>query len=100
MAEKYNWKLELSRKSDEELFNIYLGTPKHLAKNIRYLACRILENRDFHFDQINDYKETWKQEKLRQKNNSSSTIFSNFVAFLQSSTQEIREKKTVIELSH
>jgi len=100
MAKNYNWKLELSSKTDEELFNIYLGTPKHLNKNIRYLACRILENRDFQFDQISSYQETWKQEKLRQRNNSSSTIFSNFVAFLNNSTQEIREKKTVIELSH
>ncbi|NOR87774.1 MAG: hypothetical protein GQ527_09210 [Bacteroidales bacterium] len=100
MAKRYDWKAELCSKSEEELFHIYIGSTKHLPKNIRYQAARILENRDFQFDQINDYKEIWKQEKLQQRNNSTSTIFSSFVAFLNNSTQEIREKKTVIELSH
>lgn len=100
MSKKYNWKNELSVKSEEELFYIYCGYPKHFPKDIRYYAGRLLENRDFQFDKITTYKKDWELEKLQQINNRPSTILSNFVAFLNNSTQEIREKKTVIEMSH
>ena len=50
MTKINKWKKDLSNKSDEELFNIYCGSPKHLPKDIRYYAARILETRDFQFD--------------------------------------------------
>lgn len=100
MGKSINWSLELSKKSEEELFNIYTGHPKHLPKRIRYQAGRILENRDFQFDQVPEYKETWEEQKLRERSTALSTFFSSFASFLQNSTDEIREKKKIVELSH
>jgi len=100
MGKNYDWKIDFSNKSEEELFNIYLGSPHHFPKNMRYYAGRILEGRDFQFDQINQYKKEWELEKQTQKSPSVSAIFSNFTAFLGYHTQEITKEKNIVELSH
>jgi len=100
MTKINKWKKDLSNKSDEELFNIYCGSPKHLPKDIRYYAARILETRDFQFDNISAHKKQWELERMQQNSSSLSSIFTNFAAFLNNKTQGIREEKNLIELSH
>jgi hypothetical protein len=100
MTKINKWKKDLSNKSDEELFNIYCGSPKHLPKDIRYYAARILETRDFQFDNISAHKKQWELERMQQNSSSLSSIFTNFAAFLNNKAEGIREEKSLIELSH
>lgn len=64
MGEIYDCLDELSSKTDEELFYIYRGNPKHLSIEERYIAARILESRDFKFKNIHYYIQKWEQEKF------------------------------------
>ena len=100
MTKIYKWKKDFSNKSDEELFNIYCGSPKHLPKNMRYYAARILETRDFQFDNISMHKREWELNRMKHNSYSLSSIFTNFAAFLSNKAQGIREEKKLIELSH
>ena len=100
MAEKYDWKTDLKAKSEEELFNIYCGYPKHLHISLRYYAARVLESRDFKFREILAYKEKWRQEKLQRQAVPISSIFTNFVASLNAHTEKQNEEKNFIELLH
>lgn len=63
MSEIYDCLDELSTKTDEELFYIYRGNPKHLSVEKRYMAARILEGRDFKFKDIHLYIQEWEQKK-------------------------------------
>jgi len=100
MGAHHKRNLNLSIKTEEELFYIYCGYPKHYPKKIRYQAGRILENRDFQFKNITEYKKSWHENKLNNKHSILSIIISNFVAFLGRNTQGMREKENFIELSH
>lgn len=66
MGKIYNCLDELSTKTDEELFYIYRGNPKHLSIEKRYMAARILESRDFRFKDIHNYLFQWEQEKYNR----------------------------------
>ena len=66
MTKVYSWKSELSKKTNQEIFEIYIGFPKQFYKGKRYQAGRILEARDFKFDQIIMYKTKWELEKLQE----------------------------------
>ena len=100
MARKYDWKTELKSKTEEELFQIYCGFPKSYHVSKRYYAARILESRDFKFNQVSTYKKKWRQEKLQKQAAPISSIFANFVASLSHQTQKANEEKNLIELSH
>ena len=78
MTKVYHWKSELSKKTDRELFRIYIGFQNQYHRDQRYLAGRILESRGFQFDQIRVYKRQWELQELREfstKNGLSITAF-------------------------
>jgi len=100
MAKKYDWKTALKGKSEEELFNIYCGYPKHFQIDVRYFAARVLESRDFKFKEVSAYKEKWRQEKLQKQAVPISSIFTNFVTSLTPQAQKQIGEKNLIELSH
>lgn len=100
MAKNDDWKAKFKSKSEEELFCIYCGYPKPYHIVMRYYAARVLESRDFKFNQVKSYKEKWKQEKLQRQTLPLSSIFANFVASLNQQTQKPNEEKSLIELSH
>jgi len=100
MAKNNDWKTEFKRKTEEELFQIYCGFPKSYHVSKRYYAARVLESRDFKFNQISVYKEKWRQEKLQKQATPMLSIFVNFVASLSHHTQKANEEKNLIELSH
>jgi len=78
MTKVYYWKSELSKKTDQELFQIYIGFPKQLHKDKRYLAGRLLESRDFRFDHIEEYKKKWELEKWQEFSNKNGLSLSSF----------------------
>jgi len=67
---------EMSTKTDEELFYIYRGNPKHLSIKERYIAARILESRDFRFKDIHHYINKWEQEKLEHSSHNGKLNYS------------------------
>lgn len=76
MGEIYDCMDELSTKTDEELFYIYRGNPKHLSIDKRYMAARILESRDFRFKDIHHYINKWEQERFSRSSNNGKLNYS------------------------
>lgn len=76
MSQIYDCKDELSTKTDEELFYIYRGNPKHLSIEKRYMAARILESRDFKFKDIHKYVQKWEQEKFSRSSSNGKLNYS------------------------
>ncbi len=71
MNQIYNCLDTLSEKTDQELFSIYCGYPKHRPLDERYMAARILESRDFRFQDIQTYKAQWEEENWNNRSVSS-----------------------------
>lgn len=81
MVKIYKMKSALNTKTDQELFNIYLGEKKLHNKEIRYLAARILEERSFRFNDVNSYHEIWNKEKALKKQERKLSSFSYYFQY-------------------
>jgi hypothetical protein len=71
MNQIYNCLDTLSEKTDEELFGIYCGYSKNRTLDERYIAARILESRDFKFQEIRTYRLKWEKDNWDNRSNTS-----------------------------
>jgi len=72
---EYDWKIICQKKTDKELYLIYLGK-KNLSQEARIFAEEELKNRNFDFENIEKHQKKWELEKLIEEDRGSNSFFS------------------------
>jgi len=73
----YNWEKIFKNKTNEELYEIFLGK-QQLSAEAKGFAEKELKSRNFNFDNIGSYKKKWTLEKLIEEERNESGAYSLF----------------------